>query len=201
MGAPQGAAPCHLEAEESANGAAPRPVRHGKRRAAGPGPPRAVFPPSQTAPERIGSSPRRTILPLDPGDPAIDSKILAAAAARLADEKKAEDILIVDVSERLKVADYFVIVTGQSRTHVRALVDELHVRMKAAGERHLPVEGAALGWWVVLDYGDVVIHVMQPEAREFYDLDRLYGDCPHLEDWASLAPALPMARELAPPAG
>jgi len=100
------------------------------------------------------------------------------------------------VSERLKVADYFVVITGQNRPHVRALYNELHVRLKAMGERHQPVEGADLSWWIVLDFGDVVVHLMQPEAREFYDLDRLYGDCPRLEDWASLAPDIPQAEEL-----
>ena len=103
-------------------------------------------------------------------------------AAHLADEKKALDIQVFDVAERLKVADYFVLVSGQNRTHVRALYDELHVKLKAMGERHRPVEGANLGWWVVLDYLDVVVHVLQPEAREYYDLDHLYGDCPTL-DW------------------
>ncbi len=103
------------------------------------------------------------------------------------------------MGERLKVADYFVLVTGQNRTHVRAIFSELHVRLKAVGERHQPVEGADLGWWVVLDYGDVVVHVMQPEAREFYDLDRLYGDCPRVEDWMDHAPELPLPEETSPP--
>ncbi len=74
------------------------------------------------------------------------------------------------------------LVTGTSRPHVKALFDEIHVRTKASGERHRPAEGADLGWWVLLDFGDVVVHLMQNEAREYYDLDRLYGDCPEL-DW------------------
>lgn len=95
------------------------------------------------------------------------------------------------MDEQLKVADYFVIIGGQNRTHVRAIVNELHVRLKAAGEQHQPMEGAQLGWWVVLDYGDVVVHVLQPEAREFYDLEHLYGECPKL-DWQTVElPALP----------
>ena len=76
------------------------------------------------------------------------------------------------------------IITGQNRTHVRALQNELHVRLKSLGETHKPVEGADLGWWIVLDYGDVVVHILQPEAREFYDLEHLYGDCPTM-DWQS----------------
>jgi ribosome-associated protein len=84
-----------------------------------------------------------------------------------------------------------VIVTGLSRPHVKAITNEMHVRLKAAGERHLPIEGGDLGWWVLLDYGDVVVHVLQPEAREYYDIDNLYADCPEL-DWHSVdLPDLP----------
>ncbi len=83
------------------------------------------------------------------------------------------------------MADYFVIVTGVNRPHVRALFDELHVRLKAAGERHMPSEGTDLGWWVVLDYGDVVVHLMQPEAREYYAIETLYADCPTV-DWENV---------------
>ncbi|MBL8861605.1 MAG: ribosome silencing factor [Planctomycetes bacterium] len=106
-------------------------------------------------------------------------------AARIADEKKGVDIRVYDVSEQIKVADYFVLVTGTSRPHVRAIHDEIHARLKALGERHAPAEGAELGWWVLLDYSDVVVHVLQPEAREYYALDTLYGECPEL-DWRAV---------------
>lgn len=86
---------------------------------------------------------------------------------------------------QIKVADYFVLITGQNRTHVRALYNELHVRLKAAGETHRPVEGADVSWWIVLDYGDVVVHLMQEEARAFYDIERLYADCARL-DWETV---------------
>ena len=112
----------------------------------------------------------------------------------MAYNKKAEEIEVIDVNDRLKIADYFVLITGKNRAHVRALYDELHVRLKAVGERHHPVEGADLGWWVVLDYGDVVVHILQPEARQYYDLEHLYGDCPRL-DWRSVVlPDLPEER-------
>ena len=91
----------------------------------------------------------------------------------------------MDVSERLGLADYFLLVTGLNRNHVRALENELHVRTKAAGVRHKPAEGEGLYWWVVLDFDDVVVHLMQPEAREYYDIDRLYTDCARLE-WESI---------------
>jgi ribosome-associated protein len=118
----------------------------------------------------------------------IDAKTLAATIARLCQDKKAENIQVVSVQERLGLADYFVLVTGLNRTHVRALQNELHVKLKALGERHLPIEGAELSWWVVMDFGDVVVHLLQPEARAYYELERLYAGCPLL-DWESVEPA------------
>lgn len=126
----------------------------------------------------MSPGPRRSTL-------AIEAKTLAATLARLAHEKKGEDILVLDVAEQLGVADYFVIVTGLNRNHVRALVNELHVRTKAAGVRHQPLEGSDLSWWVVMDFVDVVVHVMQPEAREYYDMEKLFTDCPVL-DWQAV---------------
>jgi len=68
---------------------------------------------------------------------------------------------------------------------VRALQNELHIRAKALGHRHQPAEGANLHWWVVMDFGPVVVHLLQPEARGYYDLDRLYTDCKEL-DWEAV---------------
>jgi ribosome-associated protein len=110
----------------------------------------------------------------------IDSKTFAATLAHWCQEKKAEEISVYGVAERIGVADYFLLVTGLNRTHVRALENELHVRAKAIGQRHHPVEGESLHWWVVMDFDDVVVHILQPEARAYYDLDRLYVDCPRV---------------------
>lgn len=83
------------------------------------------------------------------------------------------------------------VLTGLNRPHVKAILQELHVRLKAAGEFHTKTEGADIGWWVLLDYGDVVVHILQPEAREYYDLDHLYQDCKEL-DWTQVTlPELP----------
>jgi len=120
-----------------------------------------------------------------PRSPAIDPKTFAATLARWCQEKKAADIAVYRVADRLGVADYFVLATGLNRNHVRALENELHVRAKALGERHLPLEGQELHWWVVMDFSDVVVHLLQPEARDYYDLDRLYRECPRLE-WETL---------------
>lgn len=72
-------------------------------------------------------------------------------------------------------------ISGTSRPHVKALYEEIHVTLKALGERHSKAEGADMGWWVLLDYVDVIIHILQPEAREYYALDALYRDCPELD--------------------
>ena len=99
-----------------------------------------------------------------------------------------------DVASTLGVADYFIVVTGNSRPHVKALYEEGHYRMKHAGERHARAEGVELGWWVLLDFGDVVVHVQQEEARQYYGLDDLYGDCTQL-DWATVdIPELPASK-------
>jgi len=116
---------------------------------------------------------------------AIEAITLAAIAARIAEEKKAERIEVIEVRDQLKVADYFVLCGGLNRTHVRAIQNELHVRLKAIGETHKPIEGVEVSWWIVLDYGDVVVHILQPEARQFYDIEALYGECPRV-DWQSI---------------
>ena len=101
------------------------------------------------------------------------------------EEKKGVELVVYDVADAIKVANYFVVVTGTSRPHVRAMYEEVHHRLKRLGEMHSRAEGADLGWWVLVDYGDVVVHIQQEEAREYYGLDDLYGDCPQL-DWASI---------------
>jgi ribosome-associated protein len=97
---------------------------------------------------------------------------------------------VLDVADQIRIADYFVLVTATSKPHAKALYNEIHVGLKALGEQHRPAEGTDLGWWVLLDYGDVVVHLMQPEARDYYALDHLYGECPDL-DWRKIAAEKP----------
>lgn len=129
--------------------------------------------------------------PDHPGVVPITPLEIAAAVAVLADRKKGADIKVYDVSEQLKVADYFVLVSGLSRPHVKALYDEIHARLKELGETHSRAEGADLGWWVLLDYVDVVVHILQPEAREYYELDQLYAHCPLVDVARVPLPELP----------
>lgn len=120
-----------------------------------------------------------------PNASTIESKQIAAAAAHLADGKKGVDIRVLAVDAQSRIADYLVIITGLSRPQVKAIYDEIHVRLKAAGETHGRAEGDGLGWWILMDYGDVVVHIMQPEAREYYDLDGLYGEATEI-DWRAV---------------
>jgi ribosome-associated protein len=117
----------------------------------------------------------------------IESVHLAAAAAHLADQKKGLDIRVLEVGPQIKLVDHFVLCSASSRPHVKAILNEIRMRLKAAGVPAPRVEGTELGWWVLLDFGDVVVHVMQPEAREYYDLDGLYGECREVE-WQDLVP-------------
>ena len=101
---------------------------------------------------------------------------------------------MLDITGTTRVADYFVVVTGLSRPQVKAIYNEIHTRLKAVGQHHGRAEGYDLGWWVLMDYGDVVVHIMQPEAREYYDLEGLYAESEVL-DWETLdLPELPLPK-------
>lgn len=103
---------------------------------------------------------------------------LAIVAAQAAADKKARDVLIVDVSDRLAITDCFVIVTGTNERQVGAIVDAVEESMRAAGVKPTRREGERDGRWVLLDFLDVVVHVQHSEERVFYALDRLWKDCP-----------------------
>ena len=96
------------------------------------------------------------------------------------DEKKGSELVLLDVSELLWITDVFVIVTGTSRPHVQSLAEDVELKLKASDRRPLRVEGKPEGKWVLLDYGEVVIHVFGAETRDFYGLERLWGDAPRL---------------------
>jgi ribosome-associated protein len=103
------------------------------------------------------------------------------AAAAIAD-KKGLDIALLDVSGLVVVTDIFLIATGTSRRHVKTLVEEAEEQLRVRLDRRpLRREGVEYAHWVLLDYGDIVIHVFDVETRSFYDLERLWGDAPRLE--------------------
>lgn len=107
----------------------------------------------------------------------MDSKKLALLCRNLADNKKAEDILVLDVRKLSSVTDYFVIASGSSQPHLRAIVEEITGKLKEDHDlRPARSEGSTSGTWVVLDYFDVIVHVMHTETRARYDLEGLWGD-------------------------
>src|SRR5215813_7881037 len=112
----------------------------------------------------------------------MDSKKLALLCRELADNRKAEDIVVLDVRELSSVTDYFVIASGTSEPHLRAIVDEITDKLHV--EHHLrprAVDGTFHTAWVVLDYFDVIVHVMKQDVRERYDLETLWGDAPKVK--------------------
>lgn len=119
----------------------------------------------------------------------MDSKKLALLCREFADNKKAENILVLDVSKLSSVTDYFVIASGTSEPHLRAIVNELEDRLhEEHGVRPRAKDGSVTGAWVVLDFFDVIVHVMRTDARERYDLESLWGDAPLVKPRAAKTP-------------
>ncbi|WP_033401925.1 ribosome silencing factor [Actinopolyspora mortivallis] len=110
-----------------------------------------------------------------------DARELALVAARAASDKKAEDLVLLDVSDRLVVTDCFVIASAPNERQVDAIVESVEEKMRAAGTKPVRREGTREGRWVLLDFVDVVVHVQHSEERAFYELERLWKDCPVIE--------------------
>jgi ribosome-associated protein len=106
---------------------------------------------------------------------------LAVSAAEAADDKLARDIVAIDVSEHLVLTDIFVIATANNERQVKAVVDGVEEAMFHRGVKPLRREGLSEARWVLLDFGDVVVHVQLAEERVYYDLERLWRDCPRVE--------------------
>jgi len=107
----------------------------------------------------------------------MDSKKLAQLCRDFADNKKAENIVILDVRKLSSVTDYFVIASGTSEPHLRAIVEEITGQLREEhGVRPRAMDGSVHGAWVVLDFFDVIVHVMRQDLRERYDLESLWGD-------------------------
>jgi ribosome-associated protein len=107
---------------------------------------------------------------------------LALAAAQAAADKKANDIVILDVADQLVITDAFILASAPNERQVLAVVDAIEERLVGLPEKAKPVrrEGERAGRWVLLDYVDVVVHVQHSEEREYYSLDRLWKDCPRV---------------------
>jgi ribosome-associated protein len=106
---------------------------------------------------------------------------LAIVAANAAADKKASDIIIVDVSEQLVITDCFVIASAPNERQVGAIVDAVEEKMIAAGFKPVRKEGVRDGRWALLDFVEIVVHIQHDEERTFYGLERLWKDCPRVE--------------------
>jgi ribosome-associated protein len=122
----------------------------------------------------------------------MDSRKLALLCREFADNKKAEDIVVLDVRKISSVTDYFVIASGTSEPHLRAIVEEITGKLRDEdGLRPRAVDGTAHGAWVVLDYFDVIVHVMRQDVRERYDLEGLWGDAKQVKPGKKIARTRP----------
>ncbi|MFZ2510625.1 MAG: ribosome silencing factor [Gordonia sp. (in: high G+C Gram-positive bacteria)] len=106
---------------------------------------------------------------------------LATIAANAAADRKATDIVVLDVSETLVITDLFLIASADNERQVNAITEEIEDQLRAAGHSPLRREGVRDGRWALLDYGDVVVHIQHDDEREFYGLQRLWADGPTVE--------------------
>jgi ribosome-associated protein len=106
-------------------------------------------------------------------------KWLASVNAAL--DKKAEDIVLLKIRDVASYADYFLLCTGRSDRQVQAIAQSIETELKKLGHRALGIEGMSHGQWVLIDYGDVIIHVFQESVRKFYDLEGLWIDAPRID--------------------
>ncbi len=120
---------------------------------------------------------------------------LAIVAANAAADKTLDETLLLDVGGQIAITDYFVITSVRNDRQVRAVLDEVGARVRAAGgPPPRQVEGLADLRWVLMDYGSFVVHVFHAEAREFYGLERLWADAPRVEHEPALAGGMPPGR-------
>jgi len=106
----------------------------------------------------------------------------ACLAARTARDNKAKDILVLDLRAITPIYDYFVISTGTSRRQIHAIAEETDAALRTVGDRRIGMEGYQASKWVVQDYADVVVHVFDPDTREYYKLEELWADAKRV-DW------------------
>ena len=103
------------------------------------------------------------------------------AAVRAAESKKATDIRVLDLTGITSFTDYFLLCTGANARQIQAICDEIGLKLKDSGELPISVEGYSQAEWVLVDYGDFLVHIFSPRARDYYDLERLWRNAKHVE--------------------
>lgn len=111
----------------------------------------------------------------------MNSEELAKKIVRILDSKKGLDIAGVDIHELTTIGDYFILVTGTSSPHVKALAEEVEDTLAKEGLEPRRIEGAQSATWILMDYQDVILHIFTKETREFYNMERLWSDAPRLD--------------------
>jgi len=113
----------------------------------------------------------------------------ACLAARVLEDTRGQDTLVIDLTKLTPIVDYFVIATGASPRQMKSMAEEVHQVLKKSGSRRIGSEGEESSPWVLQDYGDIVIHIFTSDARKLYDLEHLWADAPQV-DWKAIAPAV-----------
>ena len=111
----------------------------------------------------------------------LDTEQLVRRIAELAADKKAVDIVALDIRKTSTLTDYFVIMSGTSEIQVRAIATSVKETLKKENVRSIGADGTVAGHWIVIDYGDVIVHIFRDDTRAFYDLEGLWADSPKLE--------------------
>lgn len=111
----------------------------------------------------------------------MNSEELAKKVVRILDSKKGLDIVGVDIHELTTIGDYFILVTGTSSPHVKALAEEVEDTLAKEGLEPRRIEGAQSATWILMDYQDVILHIFTKETRDFYNMERLWSDAPRLD--------------------
>jgi ribosome-associated protein len=111
----------------------------------------------------------------------MDAKTFSEQIIKVLQDKKAEDIVRVNLTGKTEVSDFFVVASGRSMTHTRSLIENVEYEMEKIGVRAIRSEGVREGRWAVLDYGDVIVHIFNDESRLFYHLEKLWDDGENVE--------------------
>ncbi len=117
---------------------------------------------------------------LSGGIKTLDSREIAILCARVADDKKAEDILIFDVKNLTFIADFFVICSGLNNRQLQSIAGEIELKLHSYGIHWVGIQGYSDARWILMDYGDVIVHLFDRDMRHFYDLELLWGDAQKL---------------------
>ncbi len=111
----------------------------------------------------------------------MDNKALALKVAGIADGKKAQDILIIDIAEKSGFADYFILATAASYRQIDALADEIEDKLAEDGLLVKHIEGQGESGWVLMDYGDIIVNLFSEEQRSRYSIEKVWGDCDRID--------------------